>query len=232
MSIAFQTYSSNSYGKSTQLGAFVDPDLVSTVSSHISHSELHTLLSTMFSTTNLHPATGHSYPPPDQYLSPTGSVMPKVLADMGISQAKTASDLAPDASAVLQQRIAAAMEKGIRLLDGSKMMNVRQQSLPGFSENHGAILPTHNANVPAETPASFAAEVKWAAKYFDVMDKLPFAAFWYCIVEFAFLRPGIDFYKEDIEADPTGALADTMAVAIVRVMAFAIIAFLTVVLFG
>jgi hypothetical protein len=214
-SFAFQTYNNNGatiQTRTTELRALVDPDMASTVSSHVTHPELHTLLSTMLSTTNLQPSA-------------------KAFADMGITQAKAASDFAPDTSPAFQQTVSSVMDKGWKVLNNANIMNGGAPSLPGFSETHG-ILPTHSLNVPAETPASFAAEVQWAANYFDVMDKLPYAAFWYCMVEFFILRPGIDFYKEDIEADPTGVLADTVAVAGVRVIAIAIISFLTVAFYG
>jgi hypothetical protein len=238
-SFAFQTYNSNSATirtRTTELRALVDPDMASTVSSDVTHPELHTLLSTMLSTTNLQPAVGHSNPlfgPPDPILAAGKSIAPsaKALSDMGITHAKTASDFAPDTSPAFQQTVASVMDKGWKVLNNANIMNGGAPSLPGFSETQG-ILPTHSLNVPAETPASFAAEVQWAANYFDVMDKLPYAAFWYCMVEFFILRPGIDFYKEDIEADPTGVLADTVAVAGVRVIAIAIISFLTVAFYG
>lgn len=236
---SFQAYKSNLSaikGRHTELRAHVDPDIISTFSSPTTHPEVQTLLSTMLTPNNLQPAAGHSNPlfgPPDPFLAAGKSIAPsaKALSDMGITQAKAASDIASDTSPAFQQTVAAAMDKGWKLLNNANVMNGGQPSLPGFSETHG-ILPTHSLNVPPETPASFAAEVQWAANYFDVMDKLPFAAFWYCMVEFFILRPGIDFYKEDIEADPTGVLADTVAVAGVRMIAIAIISFLTVVVYG
>jgi hypothetical protein len=236
-SFAFQTYNNNGatiQTRTTELRALVDPDMASTISSHATHSELHALLSTMISPTNLQPAVGHSNPlfgPPDPYLAAGKSIAPsaKALADMGITQAKAASDFAPDASPAFQQTISSVMDKGWKVLSNANIRGA--PSLPGFSETHG-ILSTHSPNVPAETPASFALEVQWAANYFDVMDKLPYAAFWYCMVEFFILRPGIDFYKEDIEADPNGVLADTVAVAGVRVFSIAIISFLTVAFYG
>jgi hypothetical protein len=187
-------------------------------------------------TTNLQSATGHSNPlfgPPDPYLAVGKSIAPssKALSDMGITQAKTVSDMIPDASPSFQQSVTNAMDKGWKVLDNTKLMNGGAHSLPGFSETHG-ILPTHSLNVPAETPATFAAEVQWAANYFNVMDKLPFAAFWYCMFEFFILRPGIEFYKEDIEADPVGVAADTLSVATVRIVAIAIISFATATFFG
>ena len=238
-SFAFQTPKTRFHiTRTTERRAMVDPNDVASVisSSHIAtHSEFHTILSTMLSS-SLQPATGHANPlfgPPDPYLAAGKSIAPsaKALVDMGITQAKTTSEIVPNASPAFQESVTTAMNKGWKILDSANIMNGGGSALPGFSATHG-ILPTHNINVPTETPESFALEVAWAAKYFDVMDKLPFAAFWYCMVEFFILRPGIDFYKEDIEADPTGVVSETVAVTGVRVLVIAIISFLTVIFFG
>lgn len=238
-SLAFQTLKGRPlHSRMTELRAVIDPNDIASAavsSSHITHPEFHTILSTMV-TSSIQPAMGHANPlfgPPDPYLAAGKSIAPsaKALVDMGATQAKAATDIIPNASPAFQESVSAAMNKGWKVLDGANIMNGGGSNLPGFSATHG-ILPTHNINIPAETPATFAAEVAWAAKYFDVMDKLPFAAFWYCMVEFFILRPGIDFYKEDIEADPVGVVSDTVAVAGVRLIAIAIISFLTVVFFG
>jgi len=233
--VAFQGQIRAQRKNSFQLKAFVDPnEIASAVSGHGSHSEIPALLSTML-TSAIQPAQGHSNPlfgPPDQYLAAGKSIAPsaKALADMGITQAKTASELIPDAPSALQEAIAAAMNKG-KLLNGANMVNSGASSLPGFAETRG-ILPTHSPNVPPETPESFAQELKWGARYLNVMDNLPFVAFWYAMVEFFFLRPNIDLYKEDIENDPVGATADTVSVAAVRFFAIAIISILTLVIAG
>lgn len=189
------------------------------------------LLSTMI----LQPATGHFNPffgPHDPYLAAGKSIPPsaKALAEFGITPAKTAADFAPDASPEYLQSIQAAMDKGWKITTIDKIKPTGTV-LPGFSEING-ILPNHNFDLSPPTPEGFWAQLIWSSKYFAVFDHLPIAIFWYCLVEFFFLRPGIDFYKEEIEADPTGAAIDTVTVFGVRMVAIAIVSTLTVVFFG
>jgi hypothetical protein len=216
----------------------MDPnEIVSAVSSHGSHPEIPALISTMLtSALKLPEAHGHSNPffgPPDQYLAAGKSIAPsaKALADMGITHAKAASEMVPDASPAFQEKAAAAMNKGWKLLNGASIMNGGYDQLPGFVETKG-ILSAHNPNVPAETPETFASEVKWAAGFFNVMDKLPFVAFWYAFVEFFVLRRNVDLYKEDVENDPVGVAADTISIAGVRFLAIGIISTITLGFFG
>ena len=212
----------------------IDPnEILSVVSSHGSHPEIPTLISTMLTTT-LTQAHGHSNPlfgPPDQYLQAGKSIAPsaKALMDVGITHAKTASEIAPDASAAFQESVAAAMDKGWKILNGANILNGGGAPLPGFAQTKG-IFGTHNA--PAETADSFVMEAKWAFDYYNVMDKLPLAALSYALFEFFILRPNVDLYKEDIEDDPTGVTIDTVSVAGVRFLAIAIISTLLVSFFG
>ncbi|KAL3943279.1 MAG: hypothetical protein SGBAC_002650 [Bacillariaceae sp.] len=182
-------------------------------------------------------ATGHSNPlfgPPDPFLAAGHSIPPsaKALAEFGITPAKTAAELAPsDASPEYIQAVQAAMDRGWKVTTFDKVQPTGIKSLPGFQDTHG-ILPNHNLDLLPNTNAGFAAQMDWSYKYFAVFDHLPTAIFWYCLVEFFFLRPGIDFYKEEIEADPTGATIDTAVVFGVRMAAIAVVSTLTVWLFG
>jgi hypothetical protein len=217
----------------------MDPnEIISAVSSHGSHPEVPALLSTMLtSALKLPEAHGHSNPffgPPNQYLAAGKSIAPsaKALADMGITHAKAASEMVPDASPAFQESAAAAMNRGWKLLNGANIMNGGVAThLPGFVETKGVLSP-HNPNVPAETLSSFASELKWSSGFFNVMDKLPFAAFWYAMVEFFILRPNVDLYKEDVENDPVGVAADTVSIAGVRFLAIGIISTITLGFFG
>jgi hypothetical protein len=212
--------------------AGMDPnDLASLISSvHEMPSEISALLSTTFSMA----PPAHSNPlfgPPDPYLAAGKSIVPsaKALLDRGITPAKTASEVVPGSSEAFQQSVQAAVEKGWKLLDGSKIHVSGANHLPGFSDTRGILdarLP------PLEDSKSFGAEVKWAAGYFNVMDKLPFVAFYYALVEFFVLRPGVDLFKEEVEDDPDGVLADTISVAIVRLGVFALISMVTVLFAG
>lgn len=187
---------------------------------------LATLLSTLYTTTVDHvfqpAAHGHTQPlwgPPDPYLSAGRSIAPptKALMDMGIVPA--------DGSAVesLPANVQTAVSKGWHVLNGD---NIKSQSLlPGFSPTRG-ILPQHSP-VPEETPETFAAQVEWAARYMNVVDKLPYAALAYGMVEFFLLRPGIDRYKEDVEDEPARAFIETVKVTGVRLGVFFVIAIVT-----
>jgi len=215
----------------------MDPnDIISFLSSSHEHvpSEVSAFLSTTLSTAVPAIAHGHENPlfgPPDPYLAAGKSIAPsaKALMDMGITPAKTVGEMIPDASEGLKQAVATAASKGYNILDGSKITLTGANHLPGFQETRGIF---GSRMQPFDTPATFAAEMQWASGYFNVMDKLPFVAFYFALLEFFILRPGVDLYKEDIEEDPEGVMADTISVGIVRVSAFALIAFLTVLFSG
>jgi hypothetical protein len=216
---------------STELSV-VDPNDIASVmsSAHSFPSEVSAILSTALSTA-IPAAHGHSNPvfgSPDPYLVAGKSIAPsvKALADMGIAPAKTVGDLLPNAAPEFQHSVAEAVKNGWNILDKSHIHGSGLNHLPGFSDTRG-IFGTRME--PFDSPQAFMAEVKWASSYFSVMDKLPFVAFYYALVEFFILRPGVDLYKEEIEDDPEGVLADTVSVGIVRLGAFAVISFFTVV---
>jgi len=232
---AFQTSQRAARQNFELYSAGVDPtDLMSVLSaSDSTPAELAAFLSTTLSTA-ITTAHGHSNPmfgPPDPYLAAGKSIAPsaKALMDMGIQPAKSASEMVPESSQALQQYLNTAMSKGWNVLDASKIKVSGANHLPGFEDTKG-IFGVREARL--ETPESFSAEVKWAAGYFNVMNKLPFVAFYYALAEFFILRPGVDMYKEDIEDDPEGVLADTVSVSIVRFGVFALIAMLTVIFSG
>lgn len=215
--------------------AGVDPtDIMSVVSAgHNMPSEITAFLSTTLSTA-IPAAHGHANPlfgPPDAYLEAGKSIAPsaKALLDMGITSTKSVNEMLPDSPEAVQQYLNAAMNKGWNVLDASNIKVADVNHLPGFQDTRG-IFGTRLA--PLESPESFTAEVKWAAGYFNVMNKLPFVAFYYALAEFFLLRPGVDMYKEDIEDDPEGVVADTVSVSIVRLGVFALIAMLTVIFAG
>ena len=178
---------------------------------------------------------GHSNPlfgPPDPFLAAGKSIAPsaKALMDLGVfTTPQSVSDMLPEASETLQQSVTAAMAKGWKVLDASKIHGSGVNHLPGFSDTNG-IFGTRQ--VPYDDAKSFTAEVKWAAGYFRILDKLPFVAFYYALAEFFILRPGVDLYKEEIEDDPEGVFADTVSVAMVRMGALAFISFVTVLFAG
>lgn len=104
--------------------------------------------------------------------------------------------------------------------------------LPGFAPA-ASLLPRHHPGSAAlDTPANFVAQVEWAAGFVNVIDHLPAAALAYALIEFFILRPGVDWYKEDVEDDPGRALAETLAVTGVRLGMFGVVAVVTTSIFG
>jgi hypothetical protein len=233
----------------TELSALLDPNSIQDLNYGV---DIPALLSTMY-TAALPSAHGHSNPlfgPPDPLLAQIKSIAPsaKALMDMGItssaSSATSASSsdvatLASDAlnsmtssSPELQAKIQGALQRGIPVRDATSTMTNMGSSthLPGFAETRH-ILPARTPP-PAETEATFAAQVEWAAQFLNVIDKLPFVAFYYALLEFFILRPGIDLYKEDVENDPAGVLAESVVVLAVRVAVFCVVGIVTVSMFG
>lgn len=178
----------------------------------------------------LKPATGHSQPlwgPPDPYLSAGHSIPPSSnnLNALGVEKVPF-TDL-PD-------EIRLAMNEGYKVLDAATIKS--ENLLPGFSPV-GGILSPPNPQIPPETLSTFTAQIEWSAKFINVIDHLPEAAFTYALIEFFILRPGIDLYKEDIEMQsdegPTGVLtAEVAAVTGVRLGVFLVVAVLTNLIFG
>lgn len=235
--LAFQPQS-NSRLSSRKNGvhqAMVDPnDIMTSLVHHHDPETLPALLSTMLSTAIQPAAHGHSNPifgPPDQLLEAGKSIAPsaKALTNMGVTHAKSVQEMIPDTSEGFQNAVKEVLMKGKKVLDINDLTIRGGDPLPGFEVTKG-ILPTRTP--PPESLQSFASEVKWSAGYFNVMDKLPYVAFWYAMVEFFILRPNVDLYKEDIEADPVGVSIDTISVTAVRAVALAIISFVTVGFFG
>ncbi len=219
------------------------------------HQYLDSLVSTIMLSSSkaalLSPAHGHSQPlfgPPDPYLTSGRSIAPtsmQALQDMIQSSTTTTTtapssptdgDVAPQLSEGLQSAISNAVSKGWKVLDANQLHSSSQgrgNVLPGFSETRG-ILPNHEMNVPEETSDSLARQVEWSARFLNVMDKLPSAALFYVVVDFFLLRPARDvmYYKEEVEEDPTRAAVETVSLTAIRVGVFAVIAVVTLMLFG
>ena len=214
-------------------GLVVDPNDVVMSATHGLSALLTTTLSTAIPL-----AHGHSNPvfgPPDPYLTAGKSIAPSVQAlvdtTMGITtKTATATDvtnLLPNAAPEFQHSVVEAVKRGWNVLDASRIQGTGQNHLPGFAETRG-ILGTRMEALAVDSPPTFAAEVQWTNQLLPVLDRLPFVAFYYALVEFFLLRPGVDLYKEEIEDDPEGVAADTLSVAVVRLGAFALISFMTV----
>ena len=200
----------------------LDPEVLSTYT---------LLVSTTTSTAPplyLKTAVGHSQPlwgPPDPYLSAGTSIAPsaRALSDMGLTE-----QVVQQQHESWPQLAQMAVRDGVQVLDSAALQ--AESILPGFTRT-GGILPLHHV-VTAETPATFAAQVEWSAGFLNVVDKLPEAAFAYALVEFFFLRPGIDRYVEDVELEPTRAWTESVAVTGVRLGMFCLVAAVTTTIFG
>lgn len=171
----------------------------------------------------LQPAHGHTQPlwgPPDPYLSAGKSIAPSAQAlanNLGITK--------PDPSVVaLPDYAQKAASNGWTIMDSSRMH--AETIFPGFTPT-GGILPAHNPNIPAETPATFMAQVEWSAKFLNVVDNLPAVVFAYALVEFFLIRPNLDVYKEDIQEEPSEVVRETIGVTGIRLAIFAVIAVAT-----
>lgn len=213
--------------------------------SHASPASLESTTTLLSSTSSasayLQPAHEHAQPlwgPPDPYLSAGKSIaplssVPSTAALDAAAATATSTSSAPQLSTVspeLAQQARLAAARGWNVLDAQGIK--AEATLPGFAET-GGILPRHAPNMPlAETPATFAAQVEWSASFLRVVDRLPYAALLYALVEFLVLRPNVDLYQEEVEDDPARALADSIKVTTVRMGAFAFVAVVTLVVFG
>lgn len=206
-------------------------DIMSAVSSaHDMSSELSAIISTTLSTavTAAHGHTNPVFGQPDPYLAAGKSIAPSVqaLSELGITPARTVGELIPDAPEDFQHSVAQVVKAGRKVLDFSHIHGTGVNHLPGFADTRGIF---GSRMVPMDTTESFVAELQWANNYFRIMDKLPFVAFYYALLEFFILRPGVDLYKEEIEDDPNGVFVESVAVSTVRLGAFALVSFATVV---
>lgn len=189
----------------------------------------------------LQPAHGHNAASSwfggavDPYLAAGKSIAPsaKGLTNLlagGAQEGTTAAAGAVGAASNTQplpEALQTVLNQGWKLLDARVIQ--QENFLPGFTPT-GGILPSHQA--PAETPASFALQVEWSARFLKVVDKLPEAAFFYALVEFFLLRPNIDLYKEEIRQEPGAVAVETLVTTAVRVAAFGIVAVVTLGIFG
>lgn len=103
---------------------------------------------------------------------------------------------------------------------------------PGFTPT-GSLLPVR-AESPMVTNDDEALEVFFnvadvSLRNLKQLDVLPYLAFGYATVDFFFLRDGLDWYKDEVENDRRGVLAELAASTIVRTGIFLVLAILTMV---
>ena len=175
------------------------------------------------------PATEHTQPfwggSLDPYLSAGKSISPstKALSDMGITTINDKSNVI----AVFGDKITSDNKF---IIDSTRIQV--EDVMPGFSPTGGILSPHATSTMDPPSVVSFVASIDWASNFVNVIDKLPIAVLVYVLIEFFLLRPNINTYKEDVEENPTGVFADTLAVATVRVSMFCIVAIATVGIFG
>jgi hypothetical protein len=197
-----------------------------------------TMLSTLYTAhadvmlTPAHEHTQSFWGPPDPYLTAGKSIAPsaRALLDMGGGMEQATATTTTTSAAGLSVHAQAALSKGWKLLD-AQAIKAENTVWPGFSPTSG-FLPPHDPRVPAETPETFAAQVEWSAQFLNVVDKLPSAAFWYALLEFFLLRPGLDLYKEDIDEGSTKILSETIVTTGIRMGVFCVVAIVTTGIFG
>jgi hypothetical protein len=179
------------------------------------------------------PAHEHTQPfwgTPDPFLSAGKSIAPTVqgMQELGISK-RAVTDVVSQAPEGLADKVQSALTKGWKVLDFNNVQT--QDGLPGFMPTR-SILAAHEIGIPAETSDTFASQVEWSASFLTVVDKLPYIALSYALIEFFLLRPGVDLYQQDIDDNPEQVLAETVLVTAVRMGVFAVVATVTVSIFG
>lgn len=115
----------------------------------------------------------------------------------------------------------------IEPLDASKIIHGGDAFLPGQTPTRSLLAPHVEETVHPDSPEGFVARMRGAGTILPVIDKLPFVAFYYALVEFFFLRPNVDLYKEEVEDDPAGVTAETVSDIAVRVGILFVIAMVT-----
>uniref|UniRef100_A0A7S4A9L8 Uncharacterized protein n=1 Tax=Pseudo-nitzschia australis TaxID=44445 RepID=A0A7S4A9L8_9STRA len=151
---------------------------------------------------------------------------------------ETIQQMLPGAGEALQGQVQEALNSGMNVMDASKFAHGGGASLPGFAETNSILAP-HVTRYPQSgtiTPDNFPQfelgdRLAYAYLLLEYVQKLPYVAFAYVLVEFFFLRSNVDLYKEDIEDDPSGVLAETVSDTGVRVGLFLVLAVITYVIF-
>jgi hypothetical protein len=140
--------------------------------------------------------------------------------------ASALQQLFPNGGEDFTTRSQEAISYGYNIMDGTKIIKGGGAALPGFKEM-GSILQPHVIPGPGEEsittpqlvpePYMFKARLEYVSMLLKVLEKIPYVAFGYALLEFFFLRSNVDIYKEDIEDDPAGVFAETVSDVGVRV---------------
>ncbi|VEU35363.1 unnamed protein product [Pseudo-nitzschia multistriata] len=150
---------------------------------------------------------------------------------------ETIQQLLPSAGEAVQSQAKEALENGYKVMDASGFTRGGGSSLPGFAETNSLLAPhvspypmsgTVTGDYPMFELGDRLALSYWLLEY---VQRLPYIAFAYVLVEFFFLRSDVDLYKEDVEDDPSGVLAETVSDTGVRVGLFLVLTLFTYVVF-
>jgi hypothetical protein len=147
-----------------------------------------------------------------------------------VDAAGTAKDLFPQLSEKVQTEAQATMDKGKMVLDAARIRggSTAHDAFIGSKPTATLLAPQEHSDWNGQDIKLYESKLKWTTQYLRVLDKLPFLAFYYAIVEFFFLRKNFDVYKEEVEEDPEGVAAETLSDFAVRVGIFFVLAMLTV----
>ncbi|MGK3760544.1 MAG: hypothetical protein ACI8RD_012861 [Bacillariaceae sp.] len=154
--------------------------------------------------------------------------------------ASALQQLFPNGGEAFTTRSQEAISYGYNIMDGTKIIKGGGAALPGFKEM-GSILQPHVIPGPGEEsittpqlvpePYMFKARLEYATMLLKVLEKVPYVAFGYALLEFFLLRSNVDIYKEDIEDDPAGVFAETVSDVGVRVGLLFVLAVFTYIIF-
>jgi len=183
-----------------------------------------------------------------------GSIAPSVhaMAEMGLAQgtataipmakaattaAATIQDMIPSAGEAIQAQAQDALNGGWKVMDASKFVHGGDASFPGFSETKSILAPhllpgssDESVTMTSWPQGMFKARLSYASTMLRAFEKLPYVAFGYVLLEFFFLRSGVDVYKEDVEDDPSGVFAETVSDVGVRFAFLFVLAVITYVI--
>lgn len=144
-----------------------------------------------------------------------------------VPMVKAATTMLPAAGDAIQTQAQQAIDSGFKVMDATKFVHGGQASFPGFSETKSIVAPhllpgpSDEAVTMTDWPQNmFKARMEYVGTIIRAIQKLPYVAFGYVLLEFFFLRSGVDIYKEDVEEDPSGVLAETVSDNGVRVAIF------------
>jgi len=158
-------------------------------------------------------------------------------APMAKQATATIQDMLPSAGDAMQAQAQQALDGGYKILDATRFVHGGADKLPGFSETQSVVAPhllpgpSDEAVTMKEWPQTiFKARMEYASTMLRAIQKLPYVAFAYALLEFFVLRSDVDIYKEDVEEDPTGVLAETVSDTSVRLAIFFGLAIVTYVI--